>query len=157
MRLSIFFRVDLNSTPRSPSMDATKGKKCWCFWRQAFRFNFLFALSTSWRNSSGIFDKWGLESLFTTCMSWTPSVTFWKISRIRSSTFCSVASGLFFDGECVDPYGCYFGLCAAWPTKMRSLSRTWVWVEDFPERSATPSCISLWRTVTIPPFFQSMA
>ena len=153
-RLAIFFSMAVASTPSSPLEETIKEKKCQCILRQAFRYIFLFALSTSCRHFSGVFAEWYLASVFTMRMSWTLSVPFCQRSRIRSSTFCSVAySVVVSDGTVVDLFlvRFAFGLFTEQPAKMRGSSRTWEGVKDFLARSATLSRRSFGRAVRRPP------
>ena len=50
MRLDILFRVSPASSPSRPSMEETRGENCHPCRRQASRYIFLLALSTSWRH-----------------------------------------------------------------------------------------------------------
>ena len=55
MRLDNLFRVDVASTPSSPSTEATKGEKYRRCWRQAYRYIHFFPLYASCRHLSGSF------------------------------------------------------------------------------------------------------
>ena len=56
-QLAILFGVDVASTPRSPSTEATKGEKCRRCWRQSSRYIFFLLLSASSRHLSGDFSQ----------------------------------------------------------------------------------------------------
>ena len=153
-RLAILFRVAITSNPRILLIESTKGEKCRRCWRQAYRYIFFFARSTSCRHFSSFFAELDLASVFTMRMQWTLSVPFWQRSRIRRSPLCSVASsGGVSDWAVVDFYLASFAfvLSTVQPANMRGLSRTWEGLKAFPVRSATLSRRSLWRSMTRPP------
>ena len=158
--LADLFRVAVASTPSNPSTKATKGDKCLPCWKHASRYIRFFPLSASCKHFSGVFTKWVLASVFMTRMSWTLSVLFCHMPRIRRSSFCSVASGGSVPSRSVEPLltvDLAFGLCTAQPAKMRGSLRTCEEIRSLPSRSATLFQRSLWRAATRPPLLQLRA
>ena len=88
--LAKLFRAAVASTPRSPSIEATKGEKYRRCWRKASRYIRFFPLSASCRHLSGSFVLFVGASVFTTHMSWILSVPCCQRSRISRSPFYSV-------------------------------------------------------------------
>ena len=101
------FRVASSSTPSISSTEATKGNKCWSFWRKSSSYIFYFDLSASWRHFYGVLSRWDLALVFPTRILWTLSLPFCQRSRIRRSPFCYVSSDFCFVGVCV-----YLDRCA---------------------------------------------
>ena len=158
--MAILFRLDVASTPRSPSTETTKGENCLLCLRHASKYIRFFALSENYRQFSRGFNKWDLASVFTTCILWTLSVPFFQMFQIRRWPLCYVDSGGGALSWMVLPVVLArfaFGFFTAQPANMRGSLRMWEGVNALLDKFTPPSRISLWRAVTRPPLLQSRA